>query len=272
MDVSMAIDFEAHLENGLIHPTALVHEEADVHSSVVIGPFSIIGPNVTIAKGTVINANVIIDGWTTIGENNQVCSGAIIGNLPQDLKFSGEKSYVQIGNNNIIREYANINRGTEGGGLVTKIGDNNLLMTNSHVAHDSVISNNCILGHSTLLGGHVEIGAHATISALCAIHQFCKIGTGSMIGGGSMIVKDVMPYTIVKGHSPKLGGLNVERLKRLGFSVTEKKQLKRMYQLFFQSSLLVKDAITQIEQEFPNNKHSQTIIDFIKQSTRGIYR
>ena len=199
---SDSVDLISHFKvptTQLIHPTALIADGAEIASDVTIGPYTLIGENVRIGQGTRIGAHVVIDGWTDIGDCNEISTGAIIGNIPQDLKFNNEKSYVSIGNNNLIREYVTINRGTTGGGGITRIGDDNLLMTSVHVAHDVQIGNHNVIVNAVGIAGHVEIDDWVTIGFATGLHQFVKIGRMAMIGAGIIVVKDVAPFALIAG-------------------------------------------------------------------------
>lgn len=255
-----------------IHPTALISPGAQIAPNVTIGPYSIIGENVRIAQGTSIASHVTIEGWTEIGERNQIGAGAIIGGLPQDLKFNGEISKVFIGNDNIIREYVTINRGTRGGGGKTCIGNNNVIMISAHVGHDVLIGNHNIISNTVAIGGHVVIEDWVTVGALCGLHQFIKLGRMSMVGALSLITKDVCPYALVSGNPAKLYGINVERLRRRGYSSEAKSCIKRVYKTLFHKGLGIAEAITQVQAEFGDNIDVHHMVQFLKGSTRGLYR
>lgn len=255
-----------------IHPTALIAPGAKIGSDVSIGPYTIIGEHVIIGQGTTIASHVTIDGWTQIGERNQIGIGSIIGGIPQDLKFQGEVSTVFIGNDNIIREYVTINRGTTGGGGETRLGDNNVIMTSVHIAHDVIMGNHNIISNAVALGGHVLIEDWVTIGALTGIHQFIQLGRMSMIGACSKISKDVVPYSLVSGSPAKLYGLNIERLRRNGYTRSVRIQIQRAYKILFKNGLTLKDAIPSLEKEFPENDEIGHIIKFLQDSTRSIYR
>ncbi|HAT2067832.1 TPA: acyl-ACP--UDP-N-acetylglucosamine O-acyltransferase [Legionella pneumophila] len=256
----------------LIHPTALISPNAKIGPNVSIGPYSIIGDNVSIGQGTIIGSHVSIQGWTQIGEDNQIETGAIIGAVPQDLKFTGEKSAVFIGNNNIIREYVTINRGTAGGGGETRVGNHNLIMTSVHVAHDVQMGNNNIIANAVAIGGHVVIDDWVTIGALCGIHQFVQLGRMSMIGAQSKITKDVLPYTLVSGNPPKRFGINVERLRRNGYSSSERIDIQRAYKILFQEGQTLTDTIEMLKKEFQKNMDVNYILKFLESSKRSFYR
>ncbi|HAT2049175.1 TPA: acyl-ACP--UDP-N-acetylglucosamine O-acyltransferase [Legionella pneumophila] len=255
-----------------IHPTAIISVDARIERDVVIGPYSIIEGNVRIGQGTVIGSHVSIKSWTEIGECNQIETGAIIGAAPQDLKFTGEKSTVFIGNNNIIREYVTINRGTAGGGGETRVGNHNLIMTSVHVAHDVQMGNNNIIANAVAIGGHVVIDDWVTIGALCGIHQFVQLGRMSMIGAQSKITKDVLPYTLVSGNPPKRFGINVERLRRNGYSSLERIDIQRAYKILFQEGQTLASTIEILKKELQENRDVNYILKFLESSKRSFYR
>ncbi|MCK4938928.1 MAG: acyl-ACP--UDP-N-acetylglucosamine O-acyltransferase, partial [Rhodospirillaceae bacterium] len=200
-----------------IHPTAIVEDGAKIGDEVEIGPYSVIGPNVTIESGVKIFSHVVVGGVTSIGSGTRIFPFASIGSEPQDLKYGGEVSRLEIGSNNTIREHVTMNPGTEGGGLLTKVGDNCLFMVGAHVAHDCQIGNNVILVNNATLAGHVEVGEFAIIGGLSAVHQFARIGKHAMLGGMSGAESDVIPYGMVIGNRGGLSGLNLVGIKRRGF-------------------------------------------------------
>ena len=252
-----------------IHKTALVHPDAVIGEDVEIGPYTIIGGEVKIGKNTRIGAHVVIEGISEIGENCQIFTGAIIGNFPQDLKYKGEKTKVVIGNNNVIREYVTINRGTVAVGE-TRIGDNCLLMAYVHIAHDCSVGNGVILANVATLAGHVVIEDKAVIGGVTPIHQFVRVGTMAIVGGASRVAKDVPPYCMAAGMPIRTFGLNVVGLQRNGVSSEIREQLKKAYKTVFRSSLNVSDAIAALERESNTCEEVAYFINFIKQSERGI--
>ncbi|NLV91001.1 MAG: acyl-ACP--UDP-N-acetylglucosamine O-acyltransferase [Firmicutes bacterium] len=255
-----------------IHETAIVHPNAVIGSGVTIGPYSIIGENVEIGDGTEIGAHVVIEGWTTIGKNNKIYTGAIIGNEPQDLKFKGEKSYLFIGDNNIIREYATISRGTEGGGGETRIGNSCLIMSYVHVAHDCQIGNNVIIAHGTGIAGHVTVEDSAVFGGLVGVHQFTKVGRMAMIGAHTMVTKDVPPYLLVDGNPAKAYGINIVGLRRNGLSPEVRAEIKRAYKILYRSNLTISEAIEQMEQELAGSPEIDHFLRFLRSVDRGICR
>lgn len=254
-----------------IHKTAIIEEGARIEDGVKIGPYCVIGKDVTIKKNTVLQSHVVVDGITEIGEGNTIYSFVSIGKVPQDLKYKNEATKTIIGNNNTIREFVTIHRGTDDR-WETRIGDNNLLMAYVHVAHDVIIGNNCILANSVNLAGHITVDDFAIIGGMTPVHQFCRIGSYSMIGGGSAVNQDICPFMMAEGNKAVIRGLNTVGLVRRGFSEKERANLKRVHKIIFRSGLLLKDAIKQVEKEFPNDKNIKYLIEFINASSRGITR
>ena len=255
-----------------IHPTAIVHPNAKLGREVVIGPYSIIGENVEIGDYTRIDSHVVIEGWTTIGKRCHIYHGASIGCEPQDLKFKGEKSYLFIGDDNLIREYVTISRGTEGGGGETRIGNNNLFMANSHIAHDCQIGNHVVLANSVALAGHVTVEDRVTIGGLCGVHQFTKIGKMAMIGGCTKIVKDIPPFVLVDGIPAKVSGINIVGLRRNEVPPEVRNEIKKAYKILYRSRLNIKQAIEQMEQELASSPEIDHFIRFLRNAERGICR
>lgn len=255
-----------------IHETAIVHPNARIGRNVIIGPYAIIGENVEIGDDCIIGPQVLIDGWTSIGVGNRFFHSASIGCEPQDLKFKGEKSFLTIGDYNIFRESVTVSRGTEGGGGETRIGNNNLFMAYSHVAHDCQIGSNVILGNSTGLAGHVVVEDRAIISGISGVHQFCKIGKMAMVGFLSKIVKDVPPYILVDGNPAKVSGINVVGLRRNNVSSEIRDEIKRAYRILYRSNLIISKAIEQMEQELRGSEEIDHFIRFLRSAERGILR
>lgn len=243
-----------------IHPTSFIHKTA------------IIGKNVSIGAGTTVGPFCNIDGWTTIGKDCRIFTGAVIGAIPQDLKYKGEKTYCIIGDNNIIREYATINSGTTEGGGKTVVGNNNLIMAYSHIAHDCALGNGTIIANVGTLAGHVTIEDKAIVGGLCAIHQFTRVGTLSIIGGCSKVVQDIPPYSTCDGHPAKFYGLNIEGLKRANIPPETRAALKSAFKLLLASGLSVGHALEKIEKEIPPCTEVAHLIWFVKNSKRGICR
>ena len=237
----------------------------------VVGAYSLIGESVSIGKGVTIGAHCVIEGNTTIGEGCEIFTGAVIGSRPQDLKYKDEKTFLKIGNNNIIREYCTFNPGTGDGGT-TVIGDNNLFMAYSHVAHDCHVGNNCVFANNATLAGHVTIEDKAVIGGLVAIHQFVHMGALSIVGGCSKVVQDIPPYSTCDGHPARVYGLNLVGLRRHGVSRESIKLLDRAFAIIFNSGLSTRHALERIELELTLNVELSYLVAFIKRSERGISR
>jgi len=250
-----------------IHQTAIIEDGAKIAENVSIGAYTIIRKDVKIGANTTIGSHTLIEGITTIGEDNQIFSHAVIGSIPQDLKYSGERVELIIGNGNKIREFTLINPGTKGGGSVTRIGDNNLLMGYVHIAHDVIIGNNCILANAATLAGHVELGDGVVIGGMTPIHQFVKIGDLAMVAGASALSQDVPPYCLVEGNRAKLRGLNLTGLRR-HIKVEDINELKRAYKELFNSNEPMQDVANRLLNS--PNIYVVKLANFIKESKRGI--
>lgn len=255
-----------------IHETAVIDANAELAADVEIGPYTIIGAGVKIGKGTRIASHVVIEGCTTLGEENVIFQFATVGSVPQDLKYKGEASELIIGNRNTIREFVSLNPGTQGGGMVTRLGSHNLLMMYCHIAHDCLLGNSNIIANGATLGGHVVIDDHVIVGGLVGIHQFVHVGTGAILGAGSMVSKDVPPFCNATGDRAKLHGLNIEGLKRRGLGKEKIEGLKRAYRIIFQSKLKTRDALEKVRQEVTPSPEIEKLIDFIAQSARGVCR
>jgi len=256
----------------MIHQTAVIDSQAELGSGVEVGPYSIIGPQVKIGRNTKIGPHEVIDGWTHIGEGCTIFQFASIGALPQDLKYKGEESWVIMGNNNTIREFVTINRGTSWSQGKTTIGNNNFFMAYCHVAHDCTIGNHVILANAGTLAGHITIEDHAIVGGLVAVHQFVKLGCHSIIGGCSGVNKDIPPYTMANGQRTKLYGLNLVGLKRHHFSEDSINDIKKAYRLILRSGHTLEKAIELAKTEIKNSPEVDHFIHFIETSERGITR
>ncbi|MFQ5900862.1 MAG: acyl-ACP--UDP-N-acetylglucosamine O-acyltransferase [Thermodesulfobacteriota bacterium] len=255
-----------------IHPTAIIHQKAELDSGVEVGPYSVIGEDVKIAKGTNVGPHVVIEGHASIGENCSIYQFASIGTPPQDIRFAGEKTEVVIGKDCTIREFVTVNRGTSHGSGRTLLKDRIFLMAYAHVAHDCIIGNDVIMSNAATLAGHIEIEDFAIIGGLVAVHQFVKIGAYSMIGGASAVSHDVPPYVTAVGNRATLYGLNSIGLKRHGFSAEDIGLLKKAYRIIFRSELPLKKAIDKVKGEVGSSQYIDHLLEFIKGSTRGICR
>jgi len=254
-----------------IHPTAVVDPAASVADGVKIGPYCVVGPEVTIEAGAELLSHCVIEGRTKIGGGTRIYPFASIGHCPQDLKYGGEPSRLEIGRNNIIREHVTMNPGTEGGGMLTRVGDNCLFMVGAHVAHDCQIENNVIMVNNATLGGHVHVGEWAIIGGLSAVHQFVRIGKHAMIGGMSGIEHDVIPYGSVIGNRARLSGLNIVGLKRRSFSRDVIHDMRKAYRMIFAHEGTMAERLDDVAEDFVNNEPVMEIVDFIRaDSSRAI--
>lgn len=250
-----------------IHPTATVEDGAQIGENVKIGAYTYISKNVKIGDNTEIASHTLIEGFTTIGKGNKIFSHAVIGSIPQDLKYKGERVELIIGDNNKIREFTLINPGTEGGGSVTKIGNNNLLMGYVHIAHDVIIKDNCILANGATLAGHVELGNGVVIGGLTPIHQFVKIGDLAMVAGASALSQDVPPYCLVEGNRAYLRGLNLTGLRRQ-IEKDDINELKIAYKKLFSGIAPIKDIANELKKN--KNKYVANLVNFVLNSKRGV--
>ena len=253
-----------------IHPTAIIDPKAELAADVEVGAYAIIEAPVFIGKGSKIDALASVKAYTRMGENNHIYSYACVGGEPQDLKFSGEESWLEIGNNNKIREFSTLSRGTENGSLTTRIGDNNLLMAYTHVAHDCQLGNNIIMSNCSTLAGHVQVGDFAILGGLSAVHQFVRIGTHSFVGGKTGIGQDLPPYMLATGTRGWVQSPNLIGLKRMNAAQELIVAIKNSFRLVWKSELSRSEALEQIEKEYGNFEEVQTFLTFIRQSERGI--
>lgn len=252
-----------------IHKTSIIHRNTEIAKDVEIGPFCIIDEHVKIGSGTKISPYVHILPHTQIGKNNIIHQGSTIGGNPQDLKFDNEKTSLIIGDNNIIREYCTINKGTDATGK-TIIGSNCLLMAYVHVAHDCIVEDNVILANGVQLGGHSEIHYHAIVGGVTPVHQFCKVGKHAFIGGGRVVLQDVPPYILANGEPLQYSGLNSIGLRRRNFNLDTRNLIKKAYKILYLSNFNTSQAITKIKSELQKTNEIQSIINFIKKSDRGL--
>jgi UDP-N-acetylglucosamine acyltransferase len=256
-----------------IHPTAIVDAGARVAESAEIGPYSIVGADVSIGAGTRLMGHIFMEGPLDVGEDNVFYPYSTVGVAPQDLKYHGERSRTRIGHRNKIREFATIHRGTEGGGMLTCIGDDNLLMAYVHVAHDTRIGGHTVIGHAATLGGHVSVEDWAVVSAGSAVHQFCRIGRHAIVGGYSVITQDVLPFsTTVSERETKVFGANAVGLERRGFSAETIEALHKALRLLTRSGLNTSQAIDRIAEEVALAPEVAELLEFIAQSERGFVK
>lgn len=256
----------------MIHESAIIHPSAKIAENVSIGPGTIIGADVEIGEGTWIGPHVLIDGPTVIGKNNKIHQFASIGDAPQDTTYQGEATRLEIGDDNVIREYCMISRGTVKGGGLTKVGHNNFLMAYSHIGHDSIVGNHIIMINYSALSGHVTLKDYAIVGAYSAIHQFCVVGAYAFIARSTYITKDVLPYVMIAGHDSSVCGLNTVGLKRRGFSSSVIDTLRRAYKVIFRKGLTVQQAVAELELMEKDCPEIGLMLEALNQSTRGIVR
>lgn len=256
----------------MIHPTAIIDSKAALDSNVSVGPYAVVQANVQIGSGTIIGPHVTIQPYVTIGPECHIFQYASIGAVPQALKFQGEKTHLKIGRGTVVREFVTINRGTEFGGGITEVGEENFLMAYVHIAHDCKTGKNVILANNATLAGHIIIEDFVTVGGLVAIHQFVRIGKYAYIGGMTGVPKDIPPYVMVSGYRAKLHGLNTVGLKRQGFSQETLHLLKKAYRIVFRIGLTLNEAIERVKAEVEQIPEIVNLIDFIESSPRGITR
>ena len=259
-------------KSSTIHPTAVVSPRARIGNNCQIGPYSIIGDDVELEDDVKLDSHCVVDGHTFIGEGTRVFPFVSIGLAPQDLKYSGEPSITRIGRRNMIREFVTIHRGTKGGGMLTQIGDDCLLMAQAHVAHDCVLGNGVIMANAATLAGHVIIEDNANVGAYSGVHQFCRVGKEAYIGGYSVVVKDALPYALTVGNHARCYGLNTTGLKRRGHSREAIKSLHRAFHLLLASKLNTSQALEKIGEEIQDSPEVHTLVQFIETSRRGVIK
>lgn len=259
--------------SNLIHKTAIIEQGAKLHESVEVGPYSVIGPHVDIDAGTIIGPHVVIVGHTTIGKDNRFYQFSSTGEAPQDLKYQQEETRLEMGDRNLIRECVTLHRGTVQDKGLTRIGSDNLFMANSHIAHDCTLGDHNILANSVAIAGHVHMDNYVILSGMCGVHQFCHIGSYAFISTASIVLKDVPPYVMVTGGAaPTVCGLNVEGLKRRGFSADSIQWLRRAYKVIYREGLRVEEAITALRAMEADCPEVRLFADFLAASERGIIR
>ena len=258
--------------NGKIHPTAIIDSKAELDTSVTVGPYTIIGANVKVGRGTTIAGHVVLQGPTTIGEDNRIFQFSSLGEAPQDKKFKDEPTLLEIGDRNTIREFCTFNRGTIQDKGTTKIGNDNWIMAYVHIAHDCTIGNHTILANNSSLAGHVDMDDYAILGGFTLIHQFCKIGSHVITAVGSVVFKDIPPYVTAAGYDAKPHGINAEGLKRRGFSAESILQIKRAYKALYRNGLTLEEAKIELAAMQGSTPEIALLTDFLNVSTRGIIR
>jgi len=256
----------------VIHQQAIVDPKAKLAANVEVGPWTLIGPDVEIEEGTWIGPHVVIRGPTRIGRENRIYQFATIGEDSPDKKYGGEPTYLEIGDRNIFRECCTVHRGTVQGGGKTKIGNDNLFMAYTHVAHDCTIGNQVVFSNNASVAGHVKVEDYACLGGMVGVHQFCAIGAHSFAAGGAIIVKDVPPFVMVSGHPAESHGLNTVGLERRGYSANTIAALKRAYKIIFRQSMTLQEAIAELKTMVAETPEMNILIDFLSNSTRGIIR
>jgi UDP-N-acetylglucosamine acyltransferase len=256
----------------VIDPHAVISPQAQLAADVTVGPFSIIGPGVEIGPGTVVGPHVVINGPTRIGANNRFFQFASIGDAPQDKKYKGEPTRLEIGDRNTFRESCTVNRGTIQDAGVTRIGSDNLFMAYSHVAHDCIIGNHIVFANCAALGGHVEIGDHVILGGLTAVHQHVKIGAFAFLAGGAIVQRDVPPYVMVAGNPAEPHMVNAVGLKRYGFTEEQVRNVRNAYRVLYRSDLKLADALENLEPVAALHSEVKAFVDFIRSSTRSLVR
>ena len=256
----------------MIDPRAIVSPDAELASDVEVGPYSIIGPGVVIGAGTWIGPHAVINGPTTLGRDCKVFQFASVGDAPQDKKYRGEPTRLEVSDRNIFREFCTINRGTVGGHGVTRIGDDNLFMAYSHVAHDCVVGNKCVMSNYSVLAGHVELGDWVILSGYAGVHQFCKVGAHAFLANNAAVTRDVPPYLLVAGSPAEPKGINSEGLKRRGFSAEQITHLKNAYRVLYRSGLKLAEATGQLAGLAKDQPEVAPLVAFLGTVTRSIVR
>ena len=256
----------------MIDPRAIVSPRAQLAPDVEVGPFSVIGPDVVIGPGTWVGPHAVINGPTTLGRDCKVFQFALVGAAPQDKKYRGEPTRLEVGDRNVFREFCTINRGTAGGHGVTRIGDDNLFMAYSHVAHDCVVGSRCVMSNCTALAGHVEIGDWVILSGYAAVHQFCKVGAHAFLANNAAVTRDVPPYLLVAGSPAEPKGINSEGLKRRGFDPGQIAHIKNAYRVLYRSGLKLAEATAELAELAKSQEEIAPLVEFLGTVTRSIVR
>jgi UDP-N-acetylglucosamine acyltransferase len=255
-----------------IHPTAIVDPSAELAADVSVGPYSVIGAEVVIGAGSRIGPHVVLQGPTRMGRDNQVFQFASIGEVPQDKKFSGERTFLEIGDRNLFRECCTINRGTKTGANVTRIGHDNLFMAYTHVAHDCIVGNHCVFANYATLGGHVEVDDHVILGGYAGVHQFCKLGAHAFLANNAAATRDVPPYVMAAGAPAEPKGVNAEGLKRRGFSAGQIANIKSAYKVLYRAGLKLGEATAELERRAVEQPEIALLVAFLPRVTRSLIR
>jgi UDP-N-acetylglucosamine acyltransferase len=256
----------------VIDPHAIVSPQAELAADVEVGPFTVIGPQVSIGAGTWIGPHAVVNGPTSIGRDCRVFQFASIGDEPQDKKYRGEQTRLEVGDRNVFREFCTVNRGTAGGHGVTRVGNDNLFMAYAHVAHDCVVGDNCVMANYSVLAGHVEVGDWVILAGYAGVHQFCKVGAHAFLGNNAAVTRDVPPYLLVSGTPAEPKGINSEGLKRRDFSPAQITNLKNAYRVLYRSGLKLAEASARLGELASTQPEIQPLVDFLSKVTRSIVR
>ena len=256
----------------MIHPSAIVHPGAKLGAGVSVGPYSIIGEHVVIGEGTTVGSHVVIEGRTRIGRDNRIFAHSALGGEPQDKKYAGEPTGLEIGDRNVIREFCTFNCGTVQDAGTTRIGSDNWIMAYVHVAHDCQVGNNTIFANAASIAGHVHVGDHAILGGFTGVHQFVLIGAHSMTAGATLLLQDLPPYVMAQGNDCKPFGINSEGLKRRGFGEEAIAEIRRAYKTLYRSGLTLEEAKAAIAAQAGKTPALAILVDFLERSTRGIVR
>ena len=255
-----------------IDPRAVVAEGAKLAPGVEVGAYAIIGPDVEIGEGTVIGPHAVVTGWTRLGARNKVFQFASIGDAPQDKKYAGEPTRVEIGDGNVFREYVTVNRGTAKDKGLTRIGDDNLFMASAHVAHDCIVGSHCVFANLATLAGHVEVGDHVILAGFTGVHQFCKIGAHAFIANNTAVTRDVPPYIMAVGHPAVPHSVNATGLSRRGFTADQVRNIKAAFRTLYRSELPLEEAVTRLKEAAATQPEIAPFVEFIGRSTRSLVR
>lgn len=254
----------------MIDPTARIHPDARLGAGVEVGPYCVVGPQVEIGAGTVLGAHVVLTGRTRLGQRNRLFPFCVIGEEPQDKKFAGEDTRVEIGDDNTIREYCTVNRGTVQGGGVTRLGDDNWVMAYVHLAHDASVGDHTVLANGASLAGHVRVADHAILGGFALVHQFCSIGAHAFVAASALVLRDVPPFVMASGNPAQPRGINQEGLRRRGFDAADVQAIRAAYRTLYRSGLKLSEAIAALDAT--GNAHAAAMASFIRESQRGIIR
>ncbi len=255
-----------------VHATAVVAKGAELGADVTVGPYAIIGEHARLGEGCSVGSHAVIDGRTTLGARCRIFPHAAVGFVPQDLKYAGEPTRLELGSENVVREFATLHLGTEGGGGLTRLGDRNLIMAYAHVAHDCILGSGNVLANGATLAGHITLEDDIILGGLSAVHQYVRVGRNAFVSGGAMVAMDVPPYCTVQGDRASLAGLNTVGLKRHGHSEETIRSIKAVYKGLFRSKLGLRESIAMARAEFGEDPAVAHLIDFVEQSERGVTR